>query len=175
MRIRLTIVTSVVLLMNFFSSCEEDKKVVINEQKLRKPLMDLNKSKVEMESDQINKYIKRRKWDVVKTGTGLRYLIYKKGIGATAKEGQRALVRYTVMLLSGDTAYSTKETGPQEFLIGMDNVESGLHEGIQYMRVGEKAKLILPSFLAHGLIGDRNKIPMRSTIIYDIELLDLKN
>ena len=56
----------------------------------------------------------------------------------------------------------------------MDNVETGLHEGIKYMKVGEKAKMILPSHLAHGLIGDSKKIPPRSTIVYDIELLDLK-
>ena len=42
-----------------------------------------------------------------------------------------------------------------------------------YMKEGDKAKLILPSHLAYGLIGDQNKIPQKATIIYDIELLEL--
>ena len=133
--------------------CEQDKKtVVINENAFKKPLMEINKSKVEMENDQIDKYIKRRNWPVEKTGTGLRYWIYKNGNGLLAKEGQMALVNYTVTLINGDTAYTTSESGPQEFLIGMSDVESGLHEGVQYLHVGDKAKLILPSFLAHGLV-----------------------
>jgi FKBP-type peptidyl-prolyl cis-trans isomerase FkpA len=56
----------------------------------------------------------------------------------------------------------------------MDNVESGLHEGILYMNEGSKALLVIPSHLAHGLVGDMNKIPPKSTIVYDIELLELK-
>jgi FKBP-type peptidyl-prolyl cis-trans isomerase FkpA len=176
MQIRLTIVISLFIAVSLLSSCKEEKpKVILNENKLKKPLMDINKSKVRMENNQIDKYIQRRGWEIIKTGTGLRYYIYKKGTGALANEGQLATVTYTVMLLNGDTAYSTKETGPQEFLIGMDDVESGLHEGIQYMHVGDKAKLVLPSFLAHGLLGDQDKIPMRSTIIYDIELINLKD
>ena len=127
-----------------------------------------------MENEQIEAFVKRYKWDVTKTGTGLRYMIYKEGRGEKAKEGQYATVDFVVTLLNGDTAYSTEKDRPQQFLIGMDNVESGLHEGIQYMRVGDRAKLILPSYLAHGLVGDLNKIPPRSTIIYDIELLALK-
>lgn len=167
-------IASVLTMVLLWSACGEEKPpVVIDQNKLKKPMIEVNRSKVEMENDQIDKYIKRRNWDVIKTGTGLRYVIYEKGTGEQAKEGQRAVVTYAVTLLNGDTAYTTKETGPQEFLIGMDEVESGLHEGILYMHVGDKAKLVLPSYLAHGLVGDMNKIPMRSTIIYDIELVGL--
>ena len=123
---------------------------------------------VRKENEQIESFLKRYKWPVTKTGTGLRYYVYEKGEGDSAKVGMFATIDYSITLLSGDTAYSSKETGPQEFLINMDNVESGLHEGIQYMKVGDRAKMILPSYLAHGLIGDSKKIPPRTTIIYDI-------
>jgi FKBP-type peptidyl-prolyl cis-trans isomerase len=56
--------------------------------------------------------------------------------------------------------------------VDFDQVESGLHEGIKYMKKGEKARLILPPHLAHGLIGDMNKIPMNATLIYDIQVID---
>jgi FKBP-type peptidyl-prolyl cis-trans isomerase len=55
----------------------------------------------------------------------------------------------------------------------MDNVESGLHEGITYMRKGEKAKIILSSNLAYGLVGDMDKIPPQSPLVYDVELVDI--
>jgi FKBP-type peptidyl-prolyl cis-trans isomerase len=55
----------------------------------------------------------------------------------------------------------------------MDNVENGLHEAIQYLRVGDKAKIILPSYLAHGLTGDSDKIPPMASVLYDIELVEI--
>ena len=60
------------------------------------------------------------------------------------------------------------------FLVCRDEVESGLHEAIQYLKVGDKAKVIIPSHLAHGIAGDFEKIPPRSTIIYDIHLIAVK-
>ena len=52
--------------------------------------------------------------------------------------------------------------------------ESGLHEALKYLKVGDKAIIILPHFAAHGILGDMNKIPPLSTVVYDIEVLDAK-
>lgn len=145
-----------------------------NPRAIKEALIDANKIAAEKESLQIDGYVKRRGLDVIKTGTGLRYQIYKKGTGEKAENGKIAVVKYEVSLINGTVCYSTKENGPEEFRIGKDNVESGLHEGITYMQVGDKAKIIIPSHLAHGLAGDFEKIPIRSTIIYDIELIALK-
>ena len=41
------------------------------------------------------------------------------------------------------------------------------------MKVGDKAKFIIPSHLAFGLLGDENKIPKRATLVYDVELIDV--
>lgn len=156
-------------------SCEgSGKKEKIDSEALKEPLIQVNKTAAEIESGQIDGYVKRHNWEVNKTGTGLRYLVYEKGTGEQAKTGQVARVNFEISLLNGTVCYSTKESGPQEFLIGESAVESGLHEGITYLHVGDKAKLILPSHLAHGLVGDLNKIPPRSTVIYDIELVGLK-
>lgn len=138
------------------------------------PLLRANKQLVKEESLLIDNYIKRHGWEMEKTGTGLRYMIYQKGSGVKAQNGQIALIDYTVTLLDGTECYSSETSGPQEFLIGQDNVESGLHEAILLMKVGDKGKFILPPHLAHGLIGDMNKIPARSTIIYDVHLRSLR-
>ena len=141
---------------------------------IKEQMIEANYNMVEVESEQIDAFVQRRGWKMQKSGTGLRYMIYEGGKGPNATTGQVAKVNYEVTLLDGTKLYSSQETGPQEFLIGMDNVESGLHEGITYMNVGSKAKMILPIHLAHGLLGDENKIPSNATIIYDIELLALK-
>ncbi|OFY92470.1 MAG: hypothetical protein A3K10_04155 [Bacteroidetes bacterium RIFCSPLOWO2_12_FULL_31_6] len=164
------------ILVGLFSCQEDEKKdnTVLNQHQVKEVLINANKAAAEEESLQIDSYVKRRKLDVITTGTGLRYQIYKKGNGEKAAIGKRAVVAYEVSLIDGTVCYSTKEFGPEEFKIGSDRVESGLHEAICYMSVGDKAKIIIPSHLAHGLVGDFKKIPIRSTIIYDIELIKLK-
>ena len=136
-------------------------------------MLEAKKKYPKIESDQIDSYVKRQKLDVVKTQTGLRYQIYDDKEGENIKTGKNAVVKYTVRLLNGTECYSTKNK-PEVFTVGKDNVESGLHEGIQYMSVGDRAIIIIPSHLAHGLAGDLNKIPFRSTIVYDIELVAIK-
>lgn len=156
-------------------SCSEDKKnrMPISTNKLKNQLIVVNKQATEIESNQIDAYVKRRKLNVTKTPTGLRYEIYKDVEGETVKEGQHAVVNYKVSLIDGTECYNTHDTA-EIFKVGKDYVESGLHEGITYMSKGDKALIIIPSHLAHGLAGDFNKIPIRSTIIYDIELVDIK-
>lgn len=155
-------------------SCVEEKKQApqFTEREFRDTMIKVNKKFVETENDRINKYIQRRGLKVTETGTGLRYVITQKGSGLQAKNGMIASVKYKVSLLNGTVCYDRTDKA-DEFLIGMDDVESGLHEGITYMHVGDKAILILPTHLAHGLIGDMNKIPPQSTIIYEIELIAL--
>ncbi|HVA97909.1 MAG TPA: FKBP-type peptidyl-prolyl cis-trans isomerase, partial [Bacteroidia bacterium] len=70
--------------------------------------------------------------------------------------------------------YSSDTEGLKSFLIGEDQVETGLHEAIQLMHVGDKALFIIPSFLAAGMVGDKEKIPPKATVVYEIELVSLK-
>jgi FKBP-type peptidyl-prolyl cis-trans isomerase len=84
-----------------------------------------------------------------------------------------AKLKFSVSLLDGTLCYSSDSSGLESFIIDHDQVESGLHEGIKLLHEGDKAKFILPSHLAHGLIGDKDKIPRRSPIVYDIELIQL--
>lgn len=143
---------------------------------IREPSIATNREIMKKESDDIDQYVKRQNWDndMKVTGTGLRYMIYKSGTGRQASQGLFATVKYKVSLLDGRECYSSDKDGPKEFLIGQDNVETGLHEGIALMKVGDKAIFILPSHLAHGLMGDYNKIPPRSSVVYDIELVKLR-
>ena len=110
-----------------------------------------------------------------KTGTGLRYWIYKKGNGKKAENNKIAKFNYTVKLLTGDVIYTSEISGPKEFLIGRGRIESGIEEGILLLRVGDRAKFIIPSHLAFGLQGDQNMIPAKASLVYDIELLEIND
>jgi len=145
-----------------------------NSQEFKDKLVEANKMYVKRESDEIDQYIAHRGWKMITTGTGLRYMIVENGSGPLAKPEQFATVSYKISLLDGTECYTSEKSGPKEFKINQDNVESGLHEGIQYMHVGDKAKFILPSYLAHGLMGDESKIPPKSSVVYDIELISVR-
>jgi FKBP-type peptidyl-prolyl cis-trans isomerase len=110
---------------------------------------------------------------MIKTGSGLQYYIYEKGIGDTAVAGVIAQVETEVSLLDGTQCYKTAKDEIEEFVIDKSDIESGVQEGIKKMRVGDKAKLIIPSHLAHGLTGDMEKIPPLSVIVVDIHLIGL--
>ncbi len=136
-------------------------------------MVESNKYLVELEAEAIEDFIDRYGWDMHKSGSGLRYILHEKGEGPLASYGDIAVINYTIYLITGDKVYSSSEDGPLTFTVGRGGIESGLEEGILMMRRGAKATFILPSHLAHGVIGDGNKIPKRASIIYEVELLNL--
>ncbi|HRG58824.1 MAG TPA: FKBP-type peptidyl-prolyl cis-trans isomerase [Bacteroidia bacterium] len=165
------------LLLLFFVSCKNEKTqqdTVSNPKIYAEPLINVNKKLIEKESRDIDNWLKRHQVEAKSTGTGLRIAILKKGNGNLAKLGQLATINYKLSLLDGTVCYDSQKSGPETFLIGQDHVESGLHEGIQNMHVGDKALLLMPPHLAHGLLGDDKKIPPLSCIIYEVELLQIK-
>jgi len=145
----------------------------MSDAEIQESLIRVNQEMNKRESSQIDSFIIKEKMHVSKTGTGLRYEICKKGTGKQAIPGMIAKLKFKVSLLDGTTCYSSDSSGLESFIIDHDQVESGLHEGIKLLHEGDKAKFILPSHLAHGLIGDKDKIPRRSPIVYDIELIQL--
>ena len=56
----------------------------------------------------------------------------------------------------------------------MENIEDGIHKAVLFFKSGDKALVLIPSHLAHGLLGDSKKIPPQSPILYDIEILSVK-
>lgn len=113
-------------------------------------------------------------WKVDTTGSGLRIVWFKRTEGVQPMANQSAKVHYKVSLLDGTKVYETENDELDVFRVDNSEMESGIHEGIKLMRVGEKAKLVFPSHLAHGLIGDMDKIPPLAPLVVDVELIEIE-
>jgi FKBP-type peptidyl-prolyl cis-trans isomerase len=138
-------------------------------------LVRVNRYLVKKDVELIESYAKRRGWEMELTESGLFYQIYERGKGEKAVNGKYATIAYKLSLLDGTICYSSEEQGPKKFILGHSTEESGLEQGILMMQEGDKARLILPPHLAHGLLGDEKRIPARSIIVYEMELLDISD
>ncbi|WP_242091586.1 peptidylprolyl isomerase [Aestuariivivens sediminicola] len=110
-----------------------------------------------------------------KTDSGLRYRILQKGNGVKAETGKMVSVHYKGQLADGtvfDSSY--KRNQPIDFTIGVGQVIPGWDEGIGLLKVGDKARFVIPSHLAYGSAGAGGVIPPNATLIFDVELMDVK-
>ena len=92
---------------------------------------DANTRLWQEEDHLINMYVQNQGLDVIQSGTGLRYQVYVQGDGPEVTEGLFVLVDFTITLLNGDTCYTSMGARPEEFLVAMDAVESGLHDAFR--------------------------------------------
>lgn len=109
------------------------------------------------------------------TESGLRYQIIQKGDGVQAEKGKNVSVHYKGQLADGtvfDSSY--KRNQPLEFPVGVGHVIPGWDEGIQLLKVGDKARMVIPSDLAYGERGAGGVIPPNAVLIFDVELMDVK-
>ncbi|WP_109851896.1 peptidylprolyl isomerase [Aquimarina sp. AU58] len=110
-----------------------------------------------------------------KTDSGLRYKIIQKGDGVKAEKGKTVSVHYKGSLTDGtvfDSSY--KRNQPIDFPLGMGQVISGWDEGIALLQVGDKARFVIPPYLGYGDRGAGGVIPPNATLIFDVELVEVK-
>ena len=118
-------------------------------------------------------------WDVdstlfKETSSGLKYAIITEGEGEIIGKEKQVTVHYSGFLLDGNKFDSSVERDePFTFVAGVGQVIPGWDEGVQLLKKGGKGRFIIPSNLAYG-DRDLGKIPPNSTLIFDVEVLDVK-
>jgi FKBP-type peptidyl-prolyl cis-trans isomerase len=113
--------------------------------------------------------------EAVTTETGLQYADLRVGDGEQPRPGQMVTVHYTGWLTNGKKFDSSHDRGkPFTFPIGRRKVVAGWDEGVGTMRVGGKRKLVIPPELGYGPRAMGDKIPANSTLVFEVELLDVK-
>ncbi|MBE9052143.1 FKBP-type peptidyl-prolyl cis-trans isomerase [Nostocales cyanobacterium LEGE 11386] len=113
--------------------------------------------------------------NVVTNPSGLKYVELEEGTGATPEPGQTVVVHYTGTLEDGTKFDSSRDRNrPFEFKIGVGQVIQGWDEGLSTMKVGGRRQLIIPSELGYGSRGAGGVIPPNATLLFDVELLDIK-
>jgi FKBP-type peptidyl-prolyl cis-trans isomerase len=106
------------------------------------------------------------------TDSGLRYQIIQEGTGQQAAAGQTVSVHYKGQLLDGtvfDSSYKRQQ--PIDFVLGQGQVIPGWDEGVSLLKVGDKARFVIPSDLAYGSRGAGGVIPPDAALIFDVELV----
>ncbi len=124
--------------------------------------------------DHIAAFVERVGWEAKVTPTGLWIVIKVSGEGSAIRENSMVTFTYDSKLLDGTPCYNTTLNQPKVITIGKGGVESGVEQGMKWLKEGAEAVLLIPPHLAHGNFGDRDKIPGNSTLIYSLKVLNVE-
>ncbi len=156
------------------SSCGQTKSRKNQPAISKEELLRVNRTLVNKDETVIKTYLQARHQTMIRTKTGLWYHLDEPQNPQKVRKDQVVTIQYEIQLLDSTICYSSRISGPKTFMVGQGGVESGLEEGILLMGLGDKAQFMMPPHLAHGLIGDSEKIPARSILYYEVEVVDVK-
>ncbi len=146
-----------------------DNEEVKNEQKL------LKEKRRKEEDEILNRFISENNIKETESMSGLYYIEKNAGKGKRAEPGDILLVHYTGKFIDGEVFDSSLDRNKMfAFKLGNSEVIAGWEEGFSKMNEGGKAKLIIPSQLAYGEEGYGKIIPSYTTLVFDIELIKIK-
>ena len=158
-----------------------------DEEHYKKLMTDKEKSKtvkfeaqMKKEAEQIGKLVadlkKKHKADMVTSKTGLRYIITQSGEGEVPEDGDNLMLHLKFKLADGQVIDDTRENKePMAIPAGAEMRLKGLAEGISGMKKGEHRTVIVPHKLGFGEAGAGGKIPPFATLIFELELTDVKS
>lgn len=157
--------------VDIMTSDEYEKEQSIIKEKEEKE----NAKRLQEEPNRIAKYLKDKNIKTEPKESGLYYIETQLGTGESVKNGDMVVVHYTIYNLDGSLIESSYDYNqPIPFVYGENQMISGIEEAVGYMKVGGKSRIIVPSRLGFGDIKIDENLPANSTLVIDLELVDLQ-
>ena len=166
--------TTFFLLVFLALGCQPKQGPVIDEQQLKRDLITLNKDKQASEADSLKSFVLHKGWVMEKTATGMYFEVLQSKHGEEITKGRFVSLFYKVYLLNGVLCYDNTLGHPIRFKVGEDHVETGLHQLMPLLHVGDEVRVVMPSHLAFGFTGDSKRIPGDSPLYYELKVVSLQ-
>lgn len=135
-------------------------------------LITANKYLVKEDAEHIAQYVKRRNWKMTEGDGGIQYMMCDYGKGDSISIAPKIVMDYRVELLDGTICYDSQTDGKKELTVGASEMEPGMIHTFRHLCHGDSAILILPPHFAKGLVGDMDKIPPHSVVVYFVRIND---
>ncbi|MDD4738780.1 MAG: FKBP-type peptidyl-prolyl cis-trans isomerase [Bacteroidales bacterium] len=152
----------------------ESPKEESKEEKVDNTLLKVNQVANEKEIQKIKGYIQRRKWQMqhIKEGVFVESLL--EGKGKTITSNSIVTINCKIELLDGTKVFDSKIDGAKVIDLKSEQDVVGLVYVLNGLKEKTKLRAVVPSFLAFGLKGDGDRIPKRSSLVYEIEIKEVK-
>ncbi|MDR1021973.1 MAG: FKBP-type peptidyl-prolyl cis-trans isomerase, partial [Prevotellaceae bacterium] len=133
----------------------------------RQRLQEVNKYLNEKEQEILQSYVKRQQLDMRQSGMGYFYQVVEESKGSQISAGDVALLHGRIFLIDGTPCYTYSEQRPLEVAVGSFSGITALNTALPGIRQGSHVRLVIPTYLAFGLLGDGDKVPPRSPLVCD--------
>ena len=145
----------------------------LSESSITEDMMLLNKEFIELDNEEINRYIDSLNLGMDQTPTGLRYKILNEGAGEHFQKGDEITFSYSVRTLDNvECEYLKNVTKTIE--LGKGAIESGIEEAAMLLKASGKGEFIIPSYLAYGVPGYKNCVPAWAPVFCEINIIKSK-
>jgi len=135
-----------------------------------KALTEVNRQLIEKDKDIIEALMRRKNWEMNYHSDGYYSMVMYEGQGKKIQHNSIVELLCKIQLLDGTVCYENQK---RSFKVNATNEIAGLHQGLLDRRGGDKLRFIFPSHMAYGLLGDRDKIPLRAALIFEAEILSV--
>ncbi len=144
------------------------------DQLIRREMQRMTRKKIQPTIDEGQKFLAEnaKRKEIKTTASGLQYEIIKEGTGERPTADQTIKIHYIGTLINGKKFESSRDRG-EPLVYPLNQMIKGWVEGVQLMAIGSRYIFYIPYYLAYGEQGSGETIPGGSTLIFDLELLDI--
>ena len=130
-------------------------------------LINANKTIAKSEETSIDGYVARRGWNMNRLSCGARVMETNKGTGKAIGYEDSVTFHYTLTTLNGKTLY---QDVAESIVVGRNQVPTGLDAALLTLHYGSQATIIIPSEAGYGVVGDGDRVPARTVLIYELKI-----